>query len=293
MRNAGTLLIIGLAIIALLGCATGSLAQDESKHNTNSRTSDATYFGLQPPGATAEAFAPEILTYEPHDSPVISADETWFILKGMEVDVLFYKMIDGQLALTDNPLDFAVPDVCNGISVSPSWNRIYIREWKDNTGHLYRIDRNGDAWTTPRYMELESFNRTWGFSLAANENLYYATDRIMVSVFDGDTHRDPTALKLHDGSDMLGGSPFVSPDESYIIYSIDGDLHISYKTKNGTWTSPVDLGPGINSDQLELCPQITPNGKYLLFNSRRNFPDWTIYWADASFIEELRPKTLK
>lgn len=282
-----------MALLALAGFAMELSAQNQQRKDAGLQFPEDRYLGQKPPGEKAEIFAPEVLKYEPHDSPIISRDETWFVFLGMEVDVQFYKMTNGHLASTANPLDFEIPDVCNGIAISPSEERIYIREWKNGRGYLYYIDKQGDCWTTPEYIELESFDRTWQFSVAMNENLYFATDRIMVSVVDGDNHLEPVPLKLEDNSDMLGGSPYIAADESYMIYSIDGDLHISYKLRNGKWTKPLDLGPDINSDQLDICPQISPNGKYLFFNSRRNFPDWVIYWADAVFVEDLRPKNLK
>jgi len=66
-------------------------------------------------------------------------------------------------------------------------------------------------------------------------------------------------------------------------------LHISYRRGDGKWTMPRDLGPNINSDQLDICPQITPNGKYLLFVTRRELPLFHVYWADAGFVERMKP----
>ena len=72
------------------------------------------------------------------------------------------------------------------------------------------------------------------------------------------------------------------------------DLYISYKMSNGKWTSPKDLGTEINSPGIyDLCPKVSPNGKYLFFISRRNGPDFQVFWADAKFIEELKPDELR
>jgi hypothetical protein len=293
MRFSRIILTIGISLIVLAGNTLVLSGQGDRKKSADAPAPGDTYLGQIPPGEKAELFAPEVLIHEPHDSPIISRDETWLIFLGMEGGAIFYKMTGGHPTLTTNPMGFEIPEVCNGMAVSPSENRVYIREWKNNQEYLYYIDRKGDKWTAPEYIELNSFDRTWQFSVAMNENLYFAADKIMVSVFDGAAHTEPVPLKLDDDSDMLGGSPYIAPDESYIIYSVDGDLHISYNLKNGRWTKPHDLGPNINSDQLDICPQISPNGKYLLFNSRRNPPDWAIYWADASFIEDLRPKNVK
>jgi hypothetical protein len=280
--------VIGLALIFLM--AAPMQADDGTGTDSESPSLESTYLGQKPPGKKAELFAPEVLIHEPHDSPLISPDETWFVFPGMDVDILFYKLVEGRLTEVPNPLGFEIPEVCNGLAIAPSQDRVYIEEWKDGGDQLYYIDREGDGWTSPTYVDFTRPGNMWQFTITANGGLYFGWDKIMVSVWDGGSHADAVPLKLEDGSDMPGGSPYLPPDEAYIIYSIDGDLHISYNLNNSRWTMPVDLGPDINSDQLELCPQITPNGKYLLFNSRRGGPDWAVYWADAGFVEELKPE---
>jgi hypothetical protein len=57
-------------------------------------------------------------------------------------------------------------------------------------------------------------------------------------------------------------------------------FYISYKNKSKKWLKPVKF-----NEYLEgVCPLISPDGRYFLFNSDG------IYWMPATFIEELRPK---
>jgi len=282
---------VTVVIFILAGFSLSLFAEGNHEPAGNSQTSKTTYLGQNPPGRQAELFAPEVLKHEPHDSPIISRDETGIIFFGMESGIRYYATVDGRLTQVSNPFDFEYPPVCNGSAFTPSENRVYVREWKNGGEHLYRIDRTADGWSDPYYMDL-SILGTWQFTVASSENLYFSSDRIMVSVYDGQNHAKPTSLKLEDGTNMVGKSPYVPPDESYIIYSIDGDLHISYNMNNGKWTMPISPGSAVNSDQMELCPQVSPNGKYLFFNSRRNFPDWAIYWVDAGFITEFKPEGL-
>jgi len=53
------------------------------------------------------------------------------------------------------------------------------------------------------------------------------------------------------------------------------------------------FAPEVLTFETHDSPIISPNGKYLFFVSRRNFPNFVIYWADAGFIEDLKPKELK
>jgi len=96
-------------------------------------------------------------------------------------------------------------------------------------------------------------------------------------------------------------APYIAPDESYLIYSTGGserykmsDPHISYKLKNNKWSMPINLGSSINDkESVDLCPVITPEGKYLFFVSRRDNGAFKLYWVSAKFIEELKPTELK
>jgi Tol biopolymer transport system component len=66
-------------------------------------------------------------------------------------------------------------------------------------------------------------------------------------------------------------NPLIAPDESYMIFMADRpdsfggyDLYISYKEK-GTWSTPLNLGPEINSDVHDFQPALSPDGKYFYF----------------------------
>ena len=83
---------------------------------------------------------------------------------------------------------------------------------------------------------------------------------------------------------------FVDPDESYIIFSANrldgfgqGDLYISFKNSDGTWSKSKNMGRPINTEKHELCPFVSNDGKYLFYISNQD-----IYWVDAEIIERYR-----
>lgn len=74
-------------------------------------------------------------------------------------------------------------------------------------------------------------------------------------------------------------NPYVSPDERVLIFSSDrsgtigrGDLWVSVRTSDGGWGEPRNLGTLVNGPETEFCPQLSPDGRYLLF-SRIHFVD--------------------
>ena len=85
--------------------------------------------------------------------------------------------------------------------------------------------------------------------------------------------------------------PFISPDETYLIFdsydrpeNIGGaDLYISFRKKDGSWSSPVHLGEEINTQGWEGCPFVSRDGKYLFFTREGD-----IYWVSIELIKRLR-----
>jgi Tol biopolymer transport system component len=90
---------------------------------------------------------------------------------------------------------------------------------------------------------------------------------------------------------------FISPDESYIIFSSQSredtlgkqDLYISFRDTDNLWLPAINMGAKVNSADDEICPSFSLDGKYFFFTSRRRgLAD--IYWIDARIVEELRPR---
>lgn len=92
-------------------------------------------------------------------------------------------------------------------------------------------------------------------------------------------------------SEYNEGDPFISPDGSYLIFvSADrpggygsGDLYVSFREEDGSWSEARNLGPEINSEGYDYCPSVTPDGKYFFFTKKGD-----IYWVDFTVIERLR-----
>ena len=105
------------------------------------------------------------------------------------------------------------------------------------------------------------------------------------------------------GKEINGGKsfhPFIAPDESYLIFDGkrpggygDSDIYISFRQKEGTWGTPINLGDKINTPAWEAVAAVTPDGKYLFFNrdmGSKKYENVDIFWVDAQIIENLRPK---
>ena len=88
-----------------------------------------------------------------------------------------------------------------------------------------------------------------------------------------------------------GGSPYISQNGDYLIFAADSksgsddDLYISFRKKDGVWTDAISFGKTINTKDHELCPIVTPDGKYLFF-----LRYGAVYWVDAKIIEDQKQR---
>ena len=73
------------------------------------------------------------------------------------------------------------------------------------------------------------------------------------------------------------GAQNISQDGQWLIFTgcnyPEGqgscDLYIAYKTKNGGWTEPENIGPIVNTDFWESSPSLSPDKKDLYFSSNQ------------------------
>lgn len=84
--------------------------------------------------------------------------------------------------------------------------------------------------------------------------------------------------------------PFIAPDESYILWDGEretgfggNDIYISVKQEDGSWGEAINLGGAVNTSAEESGAYITPDGKYLFFNSNQD-----VHWIDAKIISTLK-----
>jgi len=61
------------------------------------------------------------------------------------------------------------------------------------------------------------------------------------------------------------------------------DLYISLN-RGGQWRPPRNLGPVVNSAASEVCPTVSPDGRYLFFTSTREGGRPRIYQIDIGVL---------
>jgi hypothetical protein len=276
------------------------------------------YFGFEPPGDTPVLLAPNLVsTRREHSAAMFAPDgtEIWFA-RIYPPEILYVKRIDGVWSAPQTaPFSGEYADLYP--SLTADGNRLFFTSQRPPSpsdsplprgqGLLWYAERTETGWSDAKRFDLITDPRSLAscVSVAANGNLYLG----MRNLEEPDLSMDIYYVRFEDGryleperlqtinSATPDHSPFVAPDERYLIWSSFrggqglSDLFISFRGADGGWSEPRNLGPRINSGAKDEYPYVTPDGRFLVFNSNRAsalnpnpIPDGpgNIYWVEAA-----------
>ena len=277
------------------------------------------YIGQAPPGGAPVLFAPGLFQDpgEYHSPVVFSPDGTeayWSPMPGHgpRNTTLMSEMVDG--VWTDQRyVDFGLEGGATEVAFSPDGGTIYFisRQMLDEERGAYPLEdaperiwyatRTSEGFGQPHLVSVDFTNYPthWQFSVAESGNLYFTSRAqapggsadIYVAEYNGTTYSEPRPLGAGINSGINENCPFIAPDESYLLFTrhdqrngYNPDLFLSHRKSDGSWTEARPLPPPINSEDTELYPVVTPDGKYLFFLSWREGAG-RIFWVEA---EDLR-----
>ncbi|MDP5274615.1 TolB family protein [Chengkuizengella axinellae] len=250
---------------------------------TNQASTQPPYHSNQPI-TTPVSFGEGILSTE--DEPVWGFTFTpdgkkIYMLRGpMSLDTIYESSyLDGEW--TEPELfTIPVPKNVNFIrfiqsTISPDGNKFFLVSEGDGMEAFdIWVSENIDGeWDEPFLLEIvnSSFSETTP-SIAKNGNLYFTSDRdggsdIYISKFFDDRYTVPERLNEEiNTSGRREANPFISPDESFLIFSRDGAFYISYNS-NGEWSEAEVLqGEPLNgSFGSRYSPYVSPDQKYFFY----------------------------
>lgn len=274
------------------------------------------YLGQAPPSMRAERFAPDILPRDLHSTPAFAPDGRQVYWKAMDARqnrLSYSRQIGGRWTVPQSvslgllPLDADDPVLAaDGQTLYfTSWRpRVWHRPWPHKERIWFAERRGGQRlrWgrPTPLSDAVNGMDVHWQFSLAQDGALYFSSQGDIFSASWGSgQHAAPQRLGPAINTSFREGTPFVAPDASYLIFSSNRDdhsygmedLYISFRRETIEWSPAENLGPAVNGDAPELCPRVSPDGKYLFFLSGQS-GTLDAYWIDARLIEQLKTKGL-
>ncbi|GAB5399281.1 MAG: hypothetical protein Aureis2KO_08660 [Aureisphaera sp.] len=272
--------------------------------------------GQAPPGKTPQVFAPNFISTEEYEFGSVfnaAGDEFYYgVDVGGRSEIRFTQRVNNQWS---QPITLLSHDRYgyNDPFLSPDEQRLYFisKRAMDGEGELkdhdiWYVQRENDSWSQPinAGSNINSEGNEYYISFTDGGTMYFASNKnapeerrqsdqdIYYSTYINGKFQEAVALSDAVNTEHYEADVFVAPDESYIIFCSmrpeglgRGDLYISFKNQDGSWTPSVSMGPSINTIHHELCPYVTLDGRYLFYTSNQD-----IYWVDAQVIEDLRPK---
>ena len=278
------------------------------------------YLGQTPPDDTPVVFSRGIVSgdYQEHGAPAFSPD-------GNEV---FWQTNQRPKSENEKWLNFpkmmrrignrwTAPEASpygDGAVFSPDGKRLYFGS-KEKGKDPYYIEKQGDRWGEPQYIGLVSRFPELQFAyfptIASNGTIYFmgylngqwADIGIYRAEFVNGAYAKPELLpsSINTGDGNRNWTPFIAPNERYLLFCStrglpaydQGDLYISFRHPDGSWSDPISLGASVNTNQLERFPAVSPDGKYLFFTRDTPDHDEDVLWVSAKIIDCLREKSLE
>jgi Tol biopolymer transport system component len=250
--------------------------------------------GQEIPGLVPERFAPGIIPDDLHSVPVFTYDGKSVYYKTLEGNDIMVSHEKNDKWTKPKPLfDDSVVGNSDDPCISPTGDRIFFSSYnKDaNRDFIYYYELANETKSGPKLPagQLNELDLHWQFSMASNGNVYYASNgNIYISEYNSGVYAEPLRLDTAINTDLSECTPYISPDETLLIFSrsVNGkpDLFMSIMTKDGNWSPAKALGPEINTEHHEMCPRISEDGKYLFFLSSREGL-FSAYWVDARILK--------
>lgn len=173
----------------------------------------------------------------------------------------------------------------HGVHFAPDGRTLYFSSTRPvgsdtipDTWHIWYCKRVDGTWSIPEFINIPELNQKLVshpastrsgrlyFHVAhtdySNLNLYFVDQK------DGQ-YTPPKQVDLPGDFNRNCFTPFVSPDESYLMFAkiveYKEELFISYR-ENGAWGECIRLADKINTNNLGN-PYVTPDGAYLYYAS--------------------------
>jgi Tol biopolymer transport system component len=277
---------------------------------TSVRSADVTgpYFGQTPPGKTPQQLAmpaidslPNFLTTRIAFSPdgnecFFSGYDDW---NGSTAKLYHTKLVTNVwtspvLSPFFTPLGYA----CSHPFFSADGNKLYFSK----NSAIWVVDRSSQGWGNPKVLPAPINNSYEGaYSQTTDGTAYFESWRPggrggddVWRISGQPQQAENLGPAVNTSAD--DGTPFVSPDGSYLLFFSTRaggreDLFVTFTNGNGGWTAAVNLNqyiPGINTTNTEYAPKSSPDGRYLFFTHLKHATQQGgIYWVANPFSPHL------
>jgi hypothetical protein len=263
------------------------------------------YVAQAPPGRTPRVFA--LQTHEGYfagDRIAISADgkelyytevtNTW-----SDYRIRYYRYAGNQWT---GPFDL-FPGFL-GPALSVDGKTMFFEKYNDFKT-CWQSQRSDTGWGAPtlctalpdprskHYLQNTASGRIYASSLGAPNGLGQMD---ICAHLKGDATGAFHSLGRPVNSPGNEGDFYVARDEAFIVFGSPhrggvggGDLFISFREHDGSWSEPGNLGAPINTPGYEFGPYVTDDQRYLFYSRSSDFTRVDVFWVRCdSLLETLR-----
>lgn len=240
-------------------------------------------------GITPKAFAPGIIStpYSEWSTSFTPDDQTVYSsLGGLYWTIIFSKSISGEWVKPE-VASFSGRFKDTDPFISPNGKKLFFvsnRPWPampQNKGLTYTALwctdlLPGNQWGAPKLLDtMINLPQTgnYGPSVSAKGTLFYCSRRkgltgmqSFYAVWNGRQYEQPKQVLVKGAAEIQ--DPFISADESYLVFLNGDSLYISFK-KDGAWGEAQNLGPVVNTGDSNSSPYVSRDGKTLYYTSSR------------------------
>lgn len=187
----------------------------------------------------------------------------------------------------------------HGMCFSPDGNSIYFSSTRPTnskgvieTWHIWKSEKVNGKWTNPEFVDIPNLKDKLvshptitksGTIYFHSANPDYSEMDIYYSKSINGKYTAAEKILLSMNSYAGRCTPYISPDEDYLIFaeiSNQLDLIITYNNGKGNWTGTKRLNKKINTNG-QGNPFVTPDNKYLFFTTGDNQgKNWNVQWVN-------------
>ncbi|MDC6364523.1 MULTISPECIES: ankyrin repeat domain-containing protein [Flavobacteriaceae] len=207
-----------------------------------------------------------------------------------------YGYNDPFLSNDENRLYFISKRALDGLGEPKDVDIWYVQKQENEWSEPINVGKNINSERNEYYISFTNDGTMYfGSNANAPEERKRSDYDIYYSKFINGEFQKAIPLGKSVNTPAYEADVFVAPDESYIIFCStrengfgQGDLYISFKKPDDTWTKAVSMGNKINTSFYEYCPFVTKDGKYLFYTSNQD-----IYWVSTEVLKELKENNRK
>ena len=301
-------------VVALTVISTGVVLAQKAADTNGFPTLFGPYLGQTPPELESQRFAEGIIPIEniEHCFPTFSPDGReayWMTMKrGEKPRIMFMQEEDGTWT-PPKVASFSGEYSDQAPVFSPDGHRLYFvsnRPGGFGKADIWYVEQLDTLWSEPINLgsppnSPESETQP---SLTTDGTIYFVSQMdgvewgrgIYRSRLVNDRYTPREALSKVINTEHADAYPFISPDESYLLFgssrpggrSAETDLYVSFLSEDGSFSEPRPFGETINNGSTVSFATVTAQGEYLFFNRFIESGTDAFFWVSGDIIDSLR-----